>query len=206
MAYDAIVVLGRGINQDGTLPVDPMWRVRRALELFNAGAAPTILMSGASSYHFDFHPPRSEAEAMKAWAVSLGAPPEQVLTESKSRDTLGNALYIKAKAQRNGWKSLVVVASDEHMDRVRYIFGKVFGPQFPIAFEESERVIDAQKYADEVFHERNSMRVLAEWLDDIEPGDHKAIWAVLKEKHPAYSTAPIEPTASIGRDLFPDHP
>jgi vancomycin permeability regulator SanA len=40
------VVLGGGINPDGTLPTVAQARVQRAVELFHAGIAPRLILSG----------------------------------------------------------------------------------------------------------------------------------------------------------------
>lgn len=58
---DAIVVLGRGIGEDGELSPDSRSRVRKAVELYAQGIAPKIITSGKWTYHLDTpHPARKQ--------------------------------------------------------------------------------------------------------------------------------------------------
>jgi hypothetical protein len=185
---DAIIVLGRGVEQDGTLPPDPKSRVRKAVELFQQGEAPFIIMSGAWTYHAGTSPRRSEAAAMKEYAESLGVPPEKIIEECDSKDTIGNVYFTKKNIyEPKGWHSLTIVASDEHMSRIEYLFHKIFGPQYSFRFINSERVIDDNAYARETIHEQQSMATTKKWLDPLKAGDDKSLWQLLVTKHPAYS-------------------
>ena len=52
----AIVVLGRGVDPDGALPVLAKQRVARAAELFAWGVAPRLIFSGRCSLMTDAEP------------------------------------------------------------------------------------------------------------------------------------------------------
>ena len=206
---DVIIVLGRGIKDDGTLPIDPQSRVRRATDLFEQGRAPYIVMSGAWTYHFDVSPKLAESTAMKNYAINLGVPADSIIEESKSMDTIGNVYFTKKNVcEPRGWKSLTVVASSEHMPRVEYLFRKIYGPTYTIQFEVSERVIDDAAYAKELIHEVSSMAVTQLWLDPIESGDDRAVWSLMSAQHPAYTSQDMKEATGgqSGEDLYPDLP
>lgn len=207
---NAIIVLGRGINDDGVLPPDPLSRVRKAVELYNAGHAPYIVMSGAWTYHFDLNPRIPESTAMKQYAISLGVPEEAIIEESQSMDTIGNVYLTKRNiSQPRNWRKLTIIASDEHMPRVKYLFGKIYGPSYCLNFVISERVIDDESYAKELKHEESSMKVTLQWLDSLESGDDKAVWDLILERHPAYAIVDESRRAvsePVGDDLYPDFP
>lgn len=189
--FDVIIVLGRGIEADGSLPEDPLARVRKGAELFKAGLAPRMIMSGEWSYRLAVPPVRTEASALKEYAISLGIPSEIIIEEAESKDTLGNAYFAKVRyCVPNGWTRIVVVTSEDHLKRSRYIFEKVFGAGYTIHFEISERVVSDEHFALELEHERKSLVVLERWVGDIANGDDVAIWQLMSTKHPGYSTSP----------------
>lgn len=206
---DVIIVLGRGIEDDGSLPPDPKARVGKATELYKDGVAPFVIMSGAWTYHFDIHPNRSESKAMKEYAVELGIPEYALIEESKSMDTIGNVYFTKKDIiEQRGFKDIVVVASDDHMPRVKYLFEKIYGEAYNLKFVISERVIDDVSYEKEMAHESNSMAITHQWLDSFKPGDDASVWKLMTTRHPAYMPRDLDYEKNIekGEDLYPDAP
>lgn len=204
---DVIIVLGRGIEDDGSLPLDPKSRVRKAAELYSDHVAPIIVMSGAWTYHFDINPTRSESKAMKEYAVELGIPEQAIIEESKSMDTIGNVYFTKKDIiEQKGFKNIVVIASEDHMPRVKYLFEKIYGEAYNLKFTISERVIDDASYEKELAHESNSMAITRQWLDSLKPGDDAAVWKLMITKHPAYMPRDLnyEKSAEKCEDLYLD--
>src|SRR4051812_41765975 len=129
MTDDAIIVLGKGIREDGTLPEIAWQHVRMGVDLYSAAPAP-IIMSGAYGL-FEQHPACTEASAMREFAMELGVPDERIIVEEESRDTIGNAWFTKTRiVARRNWRRLVLVTSDYHMARAFWIFSKIYGPKF----------------------------------------------------------------------------
>jgi uncharacterized SAM-binding protein YcdF (DUF218 family) len=85
----AIVVLSGHDIATGGLAPDTAARVAQGVRLWQAGAAPVLVMSGGTL-------PRGAtvrvAERMKAAAVAAGVPPDAVLAEAGSHSTLQNAI------------------------------------------------------------------------------------------------------------------
>ncbi len=132
---DAFVVLGRGVRPDGSLGLIARARVDRALELYEHGVAPRIIFAGRSALMGDDNPPVTEAHAMAAYAAARGLPPEATFLEDESRDTIGNAFFTWRRWLRpNDWRSIRVVTTDYHIPRAAWIFRKVLGPSYDVAF------------------------------------------------------------------------
>ena len=212
---DVIIVLGRGIKEDGSLPPDPRSRVEKAVELYRKGIAPLIIMSGAWTYHFAIQPKWSEATAMKKYAVELGVPAGAIIEESKSMDTIGNVYFTKKQigelgraSEQGEIKNITVVASDDHMPRVRYLFEKIYGPAYRLDFVVSDRVIDDASYVKELQHERNSMAITHQWLDVMTAGDDATVFALMVTRHPAYMLQKVSYAQDVAKDvdLHPDAP
>ena len=71
---DCILVLGCRVYEDGSLSHMLQDRLQRGLELYLAGAAPKLLMSGDHGQK-DY----DEVNAMKRFAIEKGVPSEDVL-------------------------------------------------------------------------------------------------------------------------------
>lgn len=114
---DAIVVLGAAVLPDGRPTQAVYGRVRKAVALYHAGYAPTVVVSGgvgASGY--------SEAATMQALAVAGGVPEGAIVLEPAATRTLESAEYIAALAQGRGWASVIVVSDPFHLARSGRLF------------------------------------------------------------------------------------
>lgn len=190
---DVIIVLGRGVYADGSLYEDPKSRIKKAVELYKGKKAKKIIMSGGFSFHFENDTDVNESKSMKAYAVSLGANPDDILAEGKSTHTLANAYFCKKiYCEPQSYNSIIVVASSDHMPRVRYVFGKVFGANYYIKYVKSKRVISAFKYLQELIHETASMILSKKWLNNIEDGDDLAIRNIVLEHRPKDTMAEVQ--------------
>src|SRR5262249_17207459 len=93
--YDAIVVLGGGIDLLGNLKGPSKCRIETAAELYQRKLAPKIITSSKWSMFLREEPRKTIAQAMKEGLIALGIPRNVIETEEISRDTLGNAYYTK---------------------------------------------------------------------------------------------------------------
>jgi uncharacterized SAM-binding protein YcdF (DUF218 family) len=189
---DAIVVLGRGVNADGTLPLGARSRLERAVTLYHAGVAPRLIASGRNSLMALHPPPVSEAAAMARLAADLGVPAEAILLEDQARDTIGNAYFTSRRyLEPNGWDAIRVVTSDYHVPRTSWIFQKVLGGAVDVSFSPASSELFANSVAQRAREESDIARFLMEWLGDIADGDRAAIDRFIAEAHPAYGASPI---------------
>jgi len=128
MVHDCIVVLGSGVTAEGKLTDIGRWRVQKAVELWKGRHARSICFSGAWSYRLSSAPSITEARAMQGYAVLNDVPASAIFLEESSKFTLANAYYTKVNVLRpRMWKSIIVVTSEFHVPRTKYIFDKVLG-------------------------------------------------------------------------------
>jgi uncharacterized SAM-binding protein YcdF (DUF218 family) len=112
---DAIVVLGCALHAGAPSPA-LVRRVECGAALLARGVAPLLVLSGGGRSG------RPEAEAMAALAAALGVPPERLLLEPGSRDTIGNAFNSAALLRARGLASVVLVSDAYHLTRARILF------------------------------------------------------------------------------------
>jgi len=123
-AADVIVVLGGAIEGESRFGRGGDFnnaadRVFTAAELYNAGKAPVLLLSGGA------HPPnRAEAEVMADSLQALKIPKRAIVTETKSRTTHDNAVYSAKIMKQAGYQHVLLVTSGAHMRRALALFEK----------------------------------------------------------------------------------
>ena len=195
---DALVVLGRGIDPDGSLPRLAKQRVERAAELFAWQTAPRLIFSGRCSLMTDVIPAITEAGAMADYAVELGLPREALHVEEQSRDTIGNAYFVlREYLEPNDWSSIRVVTSDFHIQRTAWVFQKVLGVGYDVSFSPAPSELDHSTIAARAREEADITAFLMEWLQDIPDGDPVALARVIWKEHPGYATDPLVTKAEI---------
>ncbi len=135
MDYDVIVILGGGIKENGDLADRVIKRINKGKELFDKKLASRVLMSGRWGLFLEHIPAKTEAKSMAEYAQSMGIPAGAILMEEQSNDTISNAFYIRTQfLDPNHWKKIIIVTSDFHLPRTRYIFDKFLGPDFQIKY------------------------------------------------------------------------
>lgn len=119
---DAIVLLGGATRGDTHLSGlgdlnQQADRIVHALQLYRAGKAPLILLSGGADRNS-----RPEAELMHEHLELMGVSPQAMLSERKSRDTRENAVYSTILLRDKGVRSILLVTSGFHMRRAVPLF------------------------------------------------------------------------------------
>ncbi len=111
---DAILLLG-----DDNYPAD---RASRAAELYRGGWAPRIVASGRQLRRY-----AGLAELMQRDLVERGVPAEAVIRFPHSAgNTREEAEALRQLVAKRGWRRVLVVTSNFHTRRARYIFRRVF--------------------------------------------------------------------------------
>ncbi|HET8540444.1 MAG TPA: YdcF family protein [Anaeromyxobacter sp.] len=129
VVYDAVIVLGgvadaaasRGTGEaEMSEAVD---RVLRGWELYRAGRARNLLLSGGLVW------PQpgdvAEADRLAAKLAQWGVPPDRIAVERTSRNTRENAIESSRLAAARGWRTLLLVTSAAHMPRAQSCFKAV---------------------------------------------------------------------------------
>ena len=111
-SYDAIIVLGAGVYGNGEPTKILKDRLDRGIELYKAGAAPKMLMSGDNGKtNYD------EVTAMKNYCLKQGVPAEDIFLDHAGFSTYESMYRAKAIF---GVKSAVVVTQHYHEGRALY--------------------------------------------------------------------------------------
>ncbi len=126
---DYLVVLGASVLRGGTLSDILQFRVDRAIELFQDGAASSIVMSGDSAVPSNY----DEVTYMKRYAVKAGVPAEQILS-----DEMGISTYdsMRNMAEQYPGKKIVVVTQRYHLYRAVYIARQLGLDAYGVAAED----------------------------------------------------------------------
>ena len=132
---DAIVVLG-----DDNFYAD---RATRATELYRQGVAGIVVASGRR-----LRPNAGVSELMEHDLVERGVPKEKILRLAHDADsTSDEAVALARLAEAHKWKSVVVVTSNYHTRRARYIFQKVFPAAIAVSVASArDGDFDAQRW------------------------------------------------------------
>lgn len=109
---DCIVVLGCAVYSDGTLSDMLRERLDKAVELYFAGAAPKILVTGDHSGEY-----YNEVNPMKEYAVSKGVPAKDVYVDHYGVNTYDS---IWRAANTFGLEKIVIVSQKYHLYRSVY--------------------------------------------------------------------------------------
>ena len=116
--WDAIVVLGCRVFPDGRPSVALARRVQRAAELWAAGRAEVVVLTGGRGDAGDV-----EAEVAAAVAESLGVPRTALVLETRSTSTDENARFA---AEAIAGRRVVVVTDAYHVLRSERVFARHF--------------------------------------------------------------------------------
>ncbi len=109
---DVIIVLGG----------DNGLRVHKGAELYNAGYASHIILTGIDQrfYHPE-HPNWRERRMM-----TLGVPKVAIKVDSKSRTTWEEAMNTSKTMERKGWRSAMIVSDPPHLLRLHQTWSRAF--------------------------------------------------------------------------------
>jgi uncharacterized SAM-binding protein YcdF (DUF218 family) len=110
---DVIIVLGGETEGE---------RTERAVTLYKSGMAHQLLFSDGTTLSWRIH----AIDEMIALARELGVPEQAIFREERSRSTYENALFTKEILEKKHWKSAIIVTTNWHTRRSRFIFDKVY--------------------------------------------------------------------------------
>lgn len=129
---DAVIILGGGVAKTLTPIFYTQERLIAFLKIAKYFSQKPIIVSGGWPHSMKKKPRYTEADVMRAFLLRYRViSPHHIYLEKKSRDTLHNALYSKIIIERlRSARCILLVTSTPHIHRARWIFKKVFGPQY----------------------------------------------------------------------------
>ena len=110
---DAIVVMGAAQYDGRPSPIFAA-RLEHAVELYRAGVAPRLVVTGGKADGDR----TTEAATARDYAIAHGVPDEMILVEDQSRTTLESIRAVGGVMRANGLRNAVFVSDRPHMLRV----------------------------------------------------------------------------------------
>jgi uncharacterized SAM-binding protein YcdF (DUF218 family) len=129
-------------------------RIQYGVTLYKRGFAPKILLCGASHLYNE-----TGIDLMKVYATFLGVPERDIWVEHESSSTVGNAIFSKEIAKKNGCRSVSIATSPVHSRRTKMVFQKFFPKDILVTVSCDPSTFDAAGWwkrpaiAREVFYE-----------------------------------------------------
>lgn len=164
--FDAILVLGGGVDSDGNLKPATLARTTEGVREYERGVAPRLIFTGGVD-HGQF----VEAVAMARAAQAQGVPSSAIVLEPHASDTIQNACFSARTMEQHGWSSAEVVSSPSHLPRVGLIFSKTAIHWKTHAAPPMEQLSAAGNFATQTLELLKTMRYLlyANWADRCTP-------------------------------------
>jgi uncharacterized SAM-binding protein YcdF (DUF218 family) len=139
-----------------------------------------MLLSGGAS---NPNVASSEAEVMKAYCIENNIPQYEIILETKSLDTIGNAVFSRRIVDMiKDIDVIYVVSSCYHMERATFIFEMCFGDKYKLNFNNCN-IIQNSNFVEK---ERKGLIQSHNFFAGIEPGDILSIEARLFREHDLY--------------------
>ncbi len=169
-----IVVLGGGIDIKGILPHHVFSRLDKALELAHKYPNAKIVLCGRYSFLYGPKKPlTTEAEAMRTYLLGKKIPKNRILIEKKSKDTIGNAYYSKKNIfLPRHEKQAIIITSEFHLPRSKYIFQKIFGPTYKLQFVGAPEKLSSAVRQKVITHQKEVFETIKHLLEPMKDGNH----------------------------------
>jgi vancomycin permeability regulator SanA len=117
---DAVLVLGAGLRADGTPSTYLRRRLDAAAELYAAGAAPVVIVSG-DAHLVDDGTIYDEPGSMRDWILDKGVPNDALVLDRRGFDTTRSC---RRAQEEYGVTTAVVVTQDYHLRRALFSCGR----------------------------------------------------------------------------------
>lgn len=185
MKFDTIIIFGVILDNNGRISNILRSRLDVGINLYKGGTASKMIMVGGLS---NVKAKITEAEAMKKYTLKKGVNKNDILKEEKSTDTIGNIFFVKQNILKpKRWKKLIVVTSDFHMERVKYLLKKILGNGYKIRFVKSKAFSIPILIYRWLGYEKDFISLTKAFFKNIRNGNDKKIKEIIDKIHPLYS-------------------
>lgn len=188
--YDAAILLGGGVNLDGSLATSEQVQVEKAVDMHRDSQVGNLIVCGAYGYKSDDRPGVTEARAYETYALQLGVSQNNIKRDEMSWETSGSMYFAKKILIENNWQNAVIFPAINHLTvRVVYAATKILGPDYSWSIQRAHQNMSVRN----VMRELRSLALTKAIQDSIEDGDHEMVYQKLCETHPAYGgSIPLE--------------
>lgn len=177
MKFDAVIVLGTGIKQDGQLPQSSIQNLKRAVELYKNKHTQKLILAGKWAWNCKYNPRLTEAAAMRLVALNRGIPNIDIIKEETGTSLISNLCAIKENILTpNNFKNIAIVCiSDIIKERMEFNLQMVLGPDYTFEVIMAESSYTPEMYEELKTSEIKKMAEATKFFENITPGDHKLI-------------------------------
>jgi hypothetical protein len=141
MKPEAIICLGKQLNDDGSLDWVSQERVKLALDIWKQDKSALLILSGGKKYSDERNLEVSEAVAMKKFIEvqpDINQDEIEIIVEDEGPSSLTQLVIIKTDIiLARGLKNIDVISDEIHIERVRVLFDAIMGPGFNIDYQGS---------------------------------------------------------------------
>lgn len=151
----AIAVLGNTNDENGVISPIARERCDRAAEEYRQHPDAKIIPTGGWGNHFNLTN-KPHATYTRAYLEMLGIPAAAFVEAAESANTIQDAKLCRPIVERHAFQRLIVVTSDFHLDRARFLFTREF-PDLPIEFVPAKTNLSPEKLRPLIDHERRAL-------------------------------------------------
>ncbi len=120
-----VIVLGNRNDAQGNLSSTAVERCEQAIRVYRQNPGVKIMPTGGSGAHFNVTD-KPHAVYLRQYLVAHGVPEEDVIEPALSSTTIDDAQLTRPIVDQYGVKRVILVTSDFHMPRAKYLFERTF--------------------------------------------------------------------------------
>ncbi len=180
----AIVILPHLMEKNGALGKQTISRISHSVEIFKKGDYDFFITSG---WDYRRDSKQKIGEVMTKYLIkNFRIDQKKILTDTYSRDTVGDAFFIREQfVIPMNILNLTVVTNDWHMNRTKTIFNKFFQKK---VFIKLVGVSTSLKNNDQIVKkEKLSMDSFFKTFENVNLSDRNEVILTLRKKHPLYN-------------------
>ncbi len=155
-----VVLLGNENDSEGNLSPVAISRANTAVRFLNKNNEWLVLPTGAFGSHFNTTK-IPHGQYLTDYLLANGIPASQILPHTNSANTIQDGICAHKIVANLEASQIVVVTSDFHMKRVKFIFGQLFA-DMTIEYLNAPNQVDPPTLAKLLAHETRALRRLQE--------------------------------------------
>lgn len=155
-----IIILGSTNSPEGEISPIGLQRLDKGAEIYkNMGGIKILLTGGYSVFGNKSEFPYSYFA--EKYLISIGVKEADILPLVLSKDTIEDAKLSLPVIKEFHFHSILVVTSNFHMERTKYIFNRVFS-SFKLTYEGIDYITSESEIRSLIQHEQDEMKLLQE--------------------------------------------
>ncbi len=177
-----VVCLSHEVTDSNNLSYDSKRRIDFACKLFKDDKCDVLITTGWK-YRRDMKNSLAKVMADRAKKIHK-IPDSKIILETSSKDTVGEAVFIRKILRSSDIKKIKVVTSDWHLNRAKEIFDFVF---FNESFSIEFKTIKGTKKSARTERKNNSIEIFRDTFLPLQERSLESIYNRMIDSHKLYS-------------------